>query len=138
MTHRRVFSSFGELKTVMQQEEKERRAAFLLPAKVKTIQTAGAAHAHTDTRTRTHTHRHSFRKDYKPSNRGKNNACILSAFFNKQQTLLFSNTLQHYLFEPVCSAAGKEKLFCTSRVFALTAQTGLVNTFSTPFIIMLG
>lgn len=39
-----VFSSFGELKTVMQHGEKGRWAAFLLPAKVKTTQTVGEAH----------------------------------------------------------------------------------------------
>lgn len=39
-----VFSSFGKLKTVMQQHEKERWATLLLPAKVKT--TVRETHTH--------------------------------------------------------------------------------------------
>lgn len=48
----RVFCSFGKLKTVMQQEEKERQATFLLPASEEKENTRihrGEADAHRDT-----------------------------------------------------------------------------------------
>lgn len=89
-----VLSPFGKLKTVMQQEEKERRATFLLPAKVKTTQTVGEAHAHTHRDKHTHS-----RGTISHQIEGKKQCVYLIGLFQQTtDTAVFSNILQYYLF----------------------------------------
>ena len=82
-----VLSPFGKLKTVMQEEGKERRATFLLPAKVKTTQTVGEAHAHTDK------HSHS-RGIISHQIQGGKQCVYLILLFQQTTDTVFSNMLQ--------------------------------------------